>query len=491
MRFLKHIPILLATTAIVFICFGCADNKTGKLNNDTINSLSETNEADSTAELKPDLPDVMFNGEKFVFLVRGPAYNEWMSQDIYVEQQKSEPIADAVYERNLYLEEKYNIKIREYGSRDVGADARKTIATASDDYDAVMADTGATASLASQKYLFDLHTIPYMDLTKEWWDQRSVSQLSIGGKLYFCTGDLSIMANDATWILMFNKPMIGDLKFESPYDLVRNNKWTIEKMLEMAKGASNDENGDGVMKYTTDKYGFVTHGSSCEGFFFGSGCNIITKDDNDMPAITMMSERALSVLEAAHELMGNRDIVVNGSVQSLNAVTQMQPVFQSGRALFYGEVMQCIIRLRAMEIDFGVIPFPKLDENQASYNHFIHTTAAMLSIPVTNNDLDKTGIILEAMTAKSKYTLRKAYYDVCLQGKFMRDNESAEMLDIILRTRNFDIGYIYGWGDLFENFRTCLTSGKGDFASKFARSERAAEKMMDKTIKSWLEGVEA
>jgi len=140
-----------------------------------------------------------------------------------------------------------------------------------------------------------------------------------------------------------------------------------------------------------------------------------------------------------------------------------------------------------MEIDFGVIPFPKLDETQPTYNHFVHTTAAMMSIPVTNLDLENTTIMLEAMAAKSKYTLQRAYYDICLEGKFMRDEESAAMLDIILDTRNFDIGYIYNWGNLFTNFRNVLTSGKGDLASQYAKAEKSAVAQMEKTVEAWLE----
>lgn len=481
MRNNKIISALLALTLFSLICFGCAD-QTSKTTQETSEETSASTESESETEEQPDLPDTTFNGEEFIFIVRGPSYNEWQSQDIYVEEQNGEPIVDAVYARNVYLEEKYNIKIREYGSKDVGGDARKSIAAGSDDYDVVMANTTESASLASSNYLYNLHDIPYLDLTRDWWDQRSVTQLSIGGKLYFCTGDLSIMANDATWILMFNKSMLQDLSLESPYDLVNSGTWTIDKMLEMAKAASKDVDGDGKMSYQTDNYGFVTHESSCEGFFFGSGCNIVTKDSDDMPSITMMNDRVLEVLEKATELISNKDIVVNGSVQSLDPVKQMQPIFESGRSLFYGEVMQCIIRLRAMEIDFGVIPFPKLDEAQESYNHFIHTTAAMMSIPVTNLETEKTGIILEAMAAKSKYTLQKAYYDVCLEGKFMRDEESSAMLDIILDTRNYDIGYIYAWGNLFTQFRTCLTTGKTDFASKYAKAEKSAISQMDKTI---------
>ena len=62
-----------------------------------------------------------------MFIVRGPNYNEWQSQDIYVEEQTGEPIVDAVFARNVYLEEKYNMKIREYGASDVGNEARRSI----------------------------------------------------------------------------------------------------------------------------------------------------------------------------------------------------------------------------------------------------------------------------------------------------------------------------------------------------------------------------
>jgi hypothetical protein len=287
---------------------------------------------------------------------------------------------------------------------------------------------------------------------------------------------------------MFNKKLIDDYSLESPYTLVTDNKWTIDKMLEMGTAVSADLNGDGVMKWDADQFGFVTHESSCEGFFFGSGCNVIGKDADDMPYLNMSNDRVISVIEKATKLISDKNIVVNGSVLTLDPVKQMQPIFQGGRSLFYGEVMQCIIRLRAMEIDFGVLPFPKLDETQESYNHFVHVTGCMVSVPLTNPDTDKTGVILEAMAAKSKYTLQKAYYDICLTGKFTRDEESSAMLDIILKTRNYDIGYIYNWGNLFTAFRTCITKGDTDFASKYAKSEKAATTALDKTVASWLKG---
>ena len=477
----------MALLLIAFFVLGCADNASDTPKDTTSSGTTVAVDIEEV-EIKPDLPDIKYDGEDFITMVRGVSFVEWQSQDIFAEEQNGDPINDAVYLRNVYLEETYNVKIQEFQATDPGNQAKKSITAGSDDYQVVMANTSESATLASQNLLYNLHDIPYMDLTKPWWDQRSVDQLSIGGKLFFCTGDLSIMANDATWIQMFNKNLINDYSLESPYDLVNAGKWTVDNMVEMGRAVASDLDGDGSLKWEIDQFGFVTHESSCEGFFFGSGCNIVSKDDDGMPYLNMANDRVIKVIERATPMISDKTLVVNGSVQTLEPVAQMQPIFESGRSLFYGEVMQCIIRLRAMDIDFGVIPFPKLDLEQDEYNHFIHVTACMVSVPLTNTDLDKTGILLEAMSAKSKYSLQEAYYDICLEGKFMRDEESTAMLDIILETRNYDIGYIYNWGNLFTSFRTSITKGDTDFASKYAKAEKGAIKAMDKTVASWLEG---
>ena len=178
-----------------------------------------------------------------------------------------------------------------------------------------MANTTETSSLATQHLLYNLHDMPYLDLSRSWWDQRSVKQLSIANRLYFCTGDLSIMANDATWIIMFNKPMIDDNKLESPYDLVNENKWTIAKMLEMAKATVKDLDGDGKMRHDVDSYGFVTHESSCEGF---SSVRLQHRNQRRRRhAAAFDDERSrFESARGGFPLIGDRDIVVNGSVQS-------------------------------------------------------------------------------------------------------------------------------------------------------------------------------
>jgi hypothetical protein len=488
---MKKLFIISALTlALITTVFtSCADNTSSKTETVTsaVSETTEVGEETTTGELQPNLPDQKFGGTEIKFLTRGETFNEWKSQDIFAESQNGEPVNDAVYLRNVFIEDRYEVKIVERGQADpLDTAVKKSVQAGTNDYDIVMPNTSQIANLAAESYLYDLYDIPYIDFGQPWWDDRSVESLSIGNKLYFCTSDLSIMPNDATWILMFNKNLVEDYTLDVPYDLVNADKWTMDKMLDMMLVVASDLNGDGKMDDANDQFGFMTHGSSYEGFFFGSGSRVTNKDASDIPYIDMYSERLVGLVEKTNSIMMNK--IATASL-SLDPITKMQPVFQGNRSLFYGEVMQCIIRLRAMEVDFGVLPFPKYDELQEDYKHYVNTTAAMIGVPITNQDLEMTGIILEAMSAKSKYTLREAYYDTCLDGKFMRDEESRGMLDIILATRNYDIGYIYNWGSLYGTFSTAAGSGNTDIASKFAAAEEKALTAMEKTIDIWINGV--
>ncbi len=55
-------------------------------------------------------------------------------------------------------------------------------------------------------------------------------------------------------------------------------------------------------------------------------------------------------------------------------------------------------------------------------------------------DADKLGIILEAMSYYGYENIIPVYKEIALKTKTARDNESADMLDIIFDTIYFDFG---------------------------------------------------
>ena len=101
-----------------------------------------------------------------------------------------------------------------------------------------------------------------------------------------------------------------------------------------------------------------------------------------------------------------------------------------------------------------------------------------MGVPVTVEDPERTGIILEAIAAESWKTVVPAYFSTALKEKFTFDSESGQSLDIIYNSLTISFAYCYdnweGYGHMLEN----LFSQGGpndDFASYYAGKEASAK----------------
>lgn len=491
MKFKTATRMLSLILAVMFITLGfltsCGDDPNNS-NNDSNNNVPANAETPETPEEEEEenkvttsnLPEKDWGGQEITFLVRGSSFAEWESQDIYAEEEIGEPVNDAVYRRNAILEDKYNFVIKAEGVSEPQSRAEKAVRSGSNDYQVLMCNTQETNNLALRGYLTSLNELQYLDLSREYWDQNSIYGFTVEGNTLFMTGDLSIMANDATWILMFNKKLVKDLGLESPYELVRSDRWTADTMYNIMRYTIKDLNGDGVMKGADDLFGLTTHDSTYDGLFFGMGMRVSSMDSDGIPQLTMNNEKISTVMEKTSLIMG-KEVTYNDDWQPI------AKCFEEDRALFYGEVLQCVIRRRNMDTDFGVIPFPKLDQTQADFAHMVHVTACMVAVPVSLSDDEKdfAAFVLEAMAAESRNWLVPAYYTTALEGKFMRDEESKDMLDIILRTRRYDLGYVANWGNLYSGYITAVKRASNDFASVWEKYEGAAGTKMEKDIEAY------
>ena len=484
----KFTALLLAVLMLLVCCAaaGCAKDTPAATGDQSDSGPSTDGPDGESTERLPDPvdPSLDLRGETVTFIVRGSSFAEWESQDIFEEEDSDDPIKSAVYRRNMTLEEKYHCKIEQYGSSDPGNQAKKAINSGADDYQVLMCNTTETISLAQAKLLRDLNDTPGIDMHNPWWDQNLVENCSIGGKLFFATGDISIMDNDATWVMMFNKKIISDLDIESPYDLVKKNEWTFDKMYEMMNKFAADENGNGKVETDIDKFGFATHNSSLGAFFSAAGLRIVEKDADDIPYFPEQASEYINlVLDKSIKIWSNKALTASADRDGFD-MPALQAIFEEGRALFLGEVMQLVFRLREMKIDFGLIPWPKYDSSQKNYGHFVHSTSAMLSIPVSCKNVDRIAPFVEAMAYESMYTLTPAYYETALNGKYFRDPESNEMLTIILQSRTFDLGsaHMFNWGNMAGCFTDLLSKGSNAYASTYAKKIKSARKALSKDI---------
>ena len=94
-----------------------------------------------------------------------------------------------------------------------------------------------------------------------------------------------------------------------------------------------------------------------------------------------------------------------------------------------------------MDVDFGIVPYPKYDEAQKDYISL--NTAGLMCVPSDVKDIEMVGIVCELLGSESKRYTIPAYFDVLLKYKGVRDDESLEMMKIIFDNVVYDFGYNY------------------------------------------------
>ena len=105
------------------------------------------------------------------------------------------------------------------------------------------------------------------------------------------------------------------------------------------------------------------------------------------------------------------------------------------------------------------------------------------AVPLTVSDVERTSIILEALNAETYKTVVPAYYEIALKVKYARDNESVEMMDMIMESRIFDFGYVYdNWNGASFWLENLVASKKPDFESYYAKNEKKIMKYYQKVF---------
>lgn len=487
---MKIITILIAVVMIVTFT-ACGDGNSGSTETTTRSNGNESDitspNAETTFSYDPKLPPADYEGRTFTILTKAVSqYNEWGETSIWTEAENGDAVNDSIYQRNRSIEESYNIVITEYQSSAVVSDIQKSVTSGDGAYDVVMPALGDSGSLAAGGYLVDLFTMDHLNFEQPWWDGRSVEDLSIANKLFFVSSDISTLNNDATWATMFNKDMIEDFSLTSPYELVANNEWTYDNFYNMNKIAYLDVDGDGQTG-AYDTYPNLTQNENYNAMYIGGGERLISKNSDDIPVISLGNgERSVGVLEIINTIMNDKEFSLNyHNYGNLGYHLWTTTMFEESRGLFWVTCLQMVIRLRDLATPFGIAPVPKFDSDQENYANVVWTVGSFVAVPKTTNDFDCTGLILEAMAAKSMELLRPAYYDIALNGKFLRDEESIEMLDIIISERVYDLGLAFNFGSITGIVQEIVSKGSTDIVSAMASKTSSIEEAINKTIQNF------
>ena len=114
----RTITALLLIAMLLGTIASCGEKTpTESTQNPTADTETESVETatEEETELQPDIPKLDFGGETFTCLTSGPSDDngvDWVTYDVWVESITGDAINDAVYNRNAYLMETYNITLQ-------------------------------------------------------------------------------------------------------------------------------------------------------------------------------------------------------------------------------------------------------------------------------------------------------------------------------------------------------------------------------------------
>ena len=468
---------LILTALLLTSCGGAAQTPdvTGTTDggSDTVSSAPD--------ETESSLPERDYGGYEFRMFIRG---DDAFIPDMWAEDLDGETMNDAIFERNRRVSETYgvNFKMFSVSGDDEGKEAMNTIMAGDDSYDILVCHARRLSQYSHNDLLLEWNeNLPYIDLDGEWWNQDARDNLSIAGKLYTCAGDISYMNLGAADCMFYNKRILADIGAADIYDTVRDGNWTLDVFSELVKKGASDLNGDGKWG-DEDRYGLSGYSNHIDNTLmcgFGSILSI-GKDKDDIPYFDLDNETSIAKMTKLAGIVGGDDgFAYKGK--------DWGGSFTNGNALFMCDSVFAAVSMRDSEVEFGIIPTPKWDEEQENY---INNGGSpfFMTVPITSEDLDRTGAIMEALAYDSMGLIDKAMYDIVLKGKSARDEESADMLDIIFSTLQYyhPLANSYLNAPLADQY---IWVGKTDFASYFASVKDKIQSDIDTAMKTYRENV--
>jgi len=404
------------------------------------------------------------------------------AEQFVTEAENGDIINDAIYQRNLAVETLYDVDIKEVVT-DLKT-AKASILAGDDAYDIVRANLYRdAANMATGDYLADINAIDSLNLDALWWDQNLLDTTTIAGKQFFLAGDIDYTLYGRTICLFFNKAKMVDVTDDNIYQLVSDGKWTYSVFDKLQRNATQDLNGDAKMD-DKDSYGLICSAVHAHVLYAASGERIAAPDGDGFKLI-MNNTRGVDVITKVFDItLGAKDYIYNTDTAPQDGIwDRVLVMFRGEQALFQSTVLYNAINQRSMESDFGILPYPKYDEAQEKYYSTSYNGNAVFTIPKTVTDTERVGKIMNALAFEGRFTVKPAFYDEALGTKFIRDDESKEMLDIIFDNIIYDVGFMYNLNGLGDLLRNMHKAGNANFASEYAGKATAAQTALDDLIK--------
>ena len=396
-------------------------------------------------------PDVNYGGKDFNVFT-------WSNSEDWVLEFTSDlsKVDAATYYHLATVEQELGLNFvttEEPGNYDQMADfVNRLYMMSGDDGIDLVCQYSLTAAVGTQQGVYtDLMTLDYIKWDAEYWSDDLTKTNTVNGKMYWCTGDMTASTLKNMFLMVFNFDMAADYQMGDLYAIVNEGKWTIEKLKTLTTNIYNDDNKNSA-RDVGDTFGYVG-GSYLQYDAFQYACNLPCLVVNSVEELEINSdlygERGVDVTNKIKDLLHNSE----GTYANTKDNKTWSDSIENEKAVFSTYVASTLITsLSTTDVNYGILPMPKYDENQTNYHTALGMTYSMFSVPVIARDPNMSAAVLESMAHSGYVSLAPAVFEA-LQYRYSKRVEDTEMLKILRDGVIYEPGRIIETLDIFSLVR--------------------------------------
>ena len=447
---------------------------------------TEPGAATTNKEIVEDAVELVGDGEVIKIM---SGNREWFYDELSLEAHEIANVIDqSVYDREAYVESRLNIDIAVEKTNPDIIDQKIPILYDSNDDTYDMIAHQRCNIYTRLNCFYNLYEVENVDLSMPWYNQSWI-ECSPDGVVPWICGDATLSILRFTFVTMCNLPLLNQYGIDNIYADVTNMTWTLDRQHEIVNTIYEDTNHNGLYD-VGDVFGFVTNTCTATDAYW-SACDLdfINKNEDGDFYLAVDVDKCTTATDKINALFHNNngtlilphqsgdieyDIAYEGFGSDLYAFATFRLIAVEEEPLI------------EMESPYGILPMPMLDEDQAGYGTYFHDMSYAIAILgcVKEERLPIIGATLEVFSQYSYNYTRSVYLDTALKGRYLRDQESREVLDLVVDSVSINAGLVYfslnPGASLYLSFRTMVGANKSNWSSILRANHKIVQAQLDK-----------
>ena len=461
-NFVRKTALMLAFLMIfsVVALAACGKEEQQNTTNDDRWHLSDEPGRPSTPDGLPE--DLDLDGYEAMILYRAGDWTNFYECEGSIETGENfNTVYQVVYERNKTVEWRLNCKLTWFPTdsgalADTATQISRVLQT-QEYYDFISSTNNTMLSSGLNALLCDLSDTEYIDLGQPWWWADVNETLSVDNYRYnYIVGDMNIINLQKMSAFYFNTELVESMLKKDKeyfYNLVDENKWTLEQLYTMIRTLYKDTTVNPEMTNKRDQgdvFGMVYSNTSETVMQFvlskRVAKNTYSRDDKGMVTLSLKgNEDVIKLVEVMRKIYHESE----GSWESTTGFDSgLIKEFTEGNYVFLPQRLTAATTnyMREMKANYGILPYPTLEEGD-EYISDIQTSSTSLcvqGIVELEDNLDTVSAIIEALCSEAYRYTTVAFYELALKAKYARDDDASRMIDVIYESANKSFIVEYG-----------------------------------------------